>query len=59
MSLPVTYDASGESSHDTAFAIAWPALRPSGLFSAAASRASCDTICVSMMPGETLLTRIP
>src|SRR5262249_26363379 len=59
MSLPVTNDASGETSHDTASAISpGRPIRPSGLCSAA-SCATWYAISVSMMPGETLLTRIP
>src|SRR5215470_5800 len=60
ISLPVTNDASGESSHDTAFAISpGRPFRPSGLCSAASRSCVDDVISVSMMPGETLLTRTP
>src|SRR5215469_10592028 len=62
MSVPVTYDASGEINHDTVAAISsgWPIL-PSGLCSTMMSRisgAEAD-IAVSMAPGETLLDRMP
>src|SRR5260221_6865159 len=62
ISLPVTYDASGEISHDTVAAISsgWPIL-PSGLCSTVKSRTSGveADIAVSMAPGETLLDRMP
>jgi hypothetical protein len=57
MSLPVTYDASGETSHDTAAAIS--SGRPSGLCVPMSCSSGLDAIAVSMHPGETLLTRIP
>src|SRR5215467_13203055 len=59
MSLPVTYDASGEMSHDTVAAISsgWPTL-PNGLCSPM-SRTSELISPVSMTPGETLLDRMP
>src|SRR5215467_10318291 len=59
MSLPVTYDASGEISHDTVAAISsgWPTL-PRGLCFPMASTSGVG-ITVSMTPGETLLDRMP
>jgi hypothetical protein len=58
-SLPVTYDALGEISHDTVAAISsgWPIL-PSGLCYTM-SRRSGVAIAVSMTPGEKLLDRMP
>ena len=62
ISVPVTYDASAEISHDTVAAISsgWPTL-PSVLCYAMKSRISgADAdIAVSMAPGETLLDRMP
>src|SRR5260370_29722349 len=62
MSVPVTYDASGEISHDTAFAISsGRPILPSGLCCTVKSRTSGveADIAVSMAPGETLLDRMP